>query len=378
MNSKKSKLIFFISFAILVIVCIITIFLRNSTKPISQPANINTVDTMFSIHNIPVKIKITKFKENSIDTASPYICYISDTNQLKNFTDKINSFTFEHSKTQPDTSTQIYKIEFSSDNGNTTLTIFDNNMLTLENNSSTTAYSFSNTTFTELKNLLDVKYYLHSSALEKPNDEEIKKNDSLAAAMNKLHQFQVFENNPNKTKPLFDILNGVVVIDLSGYDSDIQSLIVAITLDLFYVQMQAAGSSKLEGKYRQLTKLILVDEADNFMSEGFLSLKKILKEGREFGVGTILSTQFLKHFGSGDDDYAKYILTWIVHNVADLKTSDVDFVFKTESKSIESQRLFNDIKQLEKHHSIVKISSEKPKYIRDRAFWELYNDLKSN
>ena len=111
MNSKKSKLIFFITFAILVIVCIITIFLRNSTKPISQPANINTVDTMFSIHNIPVKIKITKFKENSIDTASPYICYISDTNQLKNFTDKINSFTFEHSKTQPDTSNQIYKID---------------------------------------------------------------------------------------------------------------------------------------------------------------------------------------------------------------------------------------------------------------------------
>lgn len=210
------------------------------------------------------------------------------------------------------------------------------------------------------------------------NDEEIKKNDSLAAAMNKLHQFQVFENNPSKTKSLFEILNGVVVIDLSGYDSDIQSLIVAITLDLFYVQMQAAGSSKLDGKYRQLTKLILVDEADNFMSKGFTSLKKILKEGREFGVGTILSTQFLKHFGSGDDDYAKYILTWVVHNVADLKISDVDFVFKTESKSNESQRLFNDIKQLEKHYSIVKISSERPKYIKDCAFWELYNELKSN
>lgn len=209
------------------------------------------------------------------------------------------------------------------------------------------------------------------------NNEEIKKNDSLAAAMNKLHQFQVFENNPSKTKPLFEILNGVVVIDLSGYDSDIQSLIVAITLDLFYVQMQATGSSKLDGKYRQLTKLILVDEADNFMSKGFSSLKKILKEGREFGVGTILSTQFLKHFGSGDDDYAKYILTWIVHNVADLKTSDVDFVFKPESKSNESQRLFNDIKQLEKHYSIVKISSERPKYIKDCAFWELYNELKS-
>ncbi|MBQ3264360.1 MAG: DUF87 domain-containing protein [Ruminococcus sp.] len=149
------------------------------------------------------------------------------------------------------------------------------------------------------------------------NDEEIKKTDSLAAAMEKLHQFEVFEGDPTKTLSLFDLLKGVVVVDLSGYDSDIQNLIVAITLDLFYSQMQASGSSKMDHQYRQLTKLILVDEADNFMSEEFPALKKILKEGREFGVGTILSTQFLKHFGTSDDDYAKYILTWVVHNVAD-------------------------------------------------------------
>ncbi len=207
------------------------------------------------------------------------------------------------------------------------------------------------------------------------NDEEIKKSDSLAAAMNKLHQFEVFESNPSNTKSLFDILDGVVVIDLSGYDSDIQSLIVAITLDLFYVQMQASGSSKMEGNYRQLTKLILVDEADNFMSEGFPSLKKILKEGREFGVGTILSTQFLKHFGSGEDDYAKYILTWVVHNVSDLKNSDVEFVFNSESKSQENQVLYNAIKGLMKHHSIIKIGNNKPVYVQDKAFWELYKEL---
>lgn len=207
------------------------------------------------------------------------------------------------------------------------------------------------------------------------NDEEIKKNDSLAAAMDKLYQFQVFEGNAGDTEALFDLLKGVVVIDLSGYDADIQSLIVAITLDLFYSQMQASGSSKLSGQYRQLTKLILVDEADNFMSEGFPALKKILKEGREFGVGTILSTQFLKHFGSGDDDYAKYILTWVVHNVADLKNADVEFVFKTEAKSTESQILYNDIKALQKHHSIIKISSQKPQYIEDKAFWQLYGEL---
>lgn len=212
-------------------------------------------------------------------------------------------------------------------------------------------------------------YSLYSS------NDEIKKIDSLAAAMDKLYQFQIFEPDPKQTKSLFELLNGVVVIDLSGYDADIQSLIVAITLDLFYAQMQAAGSSKLDNRYRQLTKLILVDEADNFMSEGFPALKKILKEGREFGVGTILSTQFLKHFGSGEDDYSKYILTWVVHNVSDLKSTDVEFVFKTEAKSTETQNLYNDIKALSKHNSIVKIGNDQPRYIVDKAFWELYKEI---
>lgn len=207
------------------------------------------------------------------------------------------------------------------------------------------------------------------------SDDEIKKTDSLAAAMDKLQQFQVFEGDPEKTVSLFDFLKRVVVVDLSGYDSDIQSLVVAITLDLFYSQMQAAGSSRMDQQYRELTKLILVDEADNFMSEGFPSLKKILKEGREFGVGTILSTQFLKHFGSGEDDYSKYILTWVVHNVADLKISDVEFVFKTEAKSPETQKLFHDIKNLQKHHSIIKIGNSSPRYAKDKAFWELVQEL---
>ena len=80
----------------------------------------------------------------------------------------------------------------------------------------------------------------------------------------------------------------------------------------------------------------------------------------------------MKHFGGGDDDYAKYILTWVVHNVSDLKNTDIDFVFKTETKSQETQALFKAIKTLEKHHSIVKMGNHRPIYMRDKAFWELY------
>ena len=72
--------------------------------------------------------------------------------------------------------------------------------------------------------------------------------------------------------------------------------------------MHTKGSSIISDNYREITKMILVDEADNFMSQNFESLKKILKEGREFGVGIILSTQELTHFKTSEDNYANYPL----------------------------------------------------------------------
>ncbi|WP_270474716.1 DNA phosphorothioation-dependent restriction protein DptH [Clostridium cochlearium] len=202
------------------------------------------------------------------------------------------------------------------------------------------------------------------------NKEDLKE-DSLYAAFSNLIDFEIFEPNPFETKSLFDLIDGVTVIDLSGYDPGIQNLVVAITLDLFYSQMQAYGHSKIDGSLRQLNKVILVDEADNFLSKNFSSLKKILKEGREFGVGTILSTQLLGHFSTGENEYANYILTWVIHKVDDISNKDVKYIFNTKTKQ-EDERLFNEIKNLNKHYSLVKMGdSDRAIYMKDRAFWEL-------
>lgn len=197
------------------------------------------------------------------------------------------------------------------------------------------------------------------------------KEDSLYAAFSNLIDFEIFEPDPHKTKSLFELIDGVTVIDLSGYDPDIQNLVVAITLDLFYSQMQAHGHSGVKGSLRQLNKMILVDEADNFLSKDFETLKKILKEGREFGVGTILSTQFLSHFSTGENKYSDYILTWIVHNVAEINLKDVKYIFNAQAKS-DQEMICNRIKSLSKHHSLVKMGdSDRPIFMKDRAFWEL-------
>ncbi|WP_046228167.1 DNA phosphorothioation-dependent restriction protein DptH [Paenibacillus dauci] len=197
--------------------------------------------------------------------------------------------------------------------------------------------------------------------------------DSLYAALQELYETEVFEPDATKTISLFDMIDGITVINLSGFNESIQNLVVSITLDVFYNQMQMQGHSAIEGTYREITKMILVDEADNFLSKDFTSIKKILKEGREYGVGTILSTQFMNHFSTSDNDYANYILTWIVHSVAEMSAKEIRMVFSTQSKA-EEESIMNRIKSLQKHYSIVKTGTGQPVWMRDKAFWELNNN----
>lgn len=201
------------------------------------------------------------------------------------------------------------------------------------------------------------------------NQEKVEE-DSLYAALDSLATYEIFETSPDDVQPLYDLLNGVTVIELAGYSPQIQNLVVALTLDLFYAQMQKRGKPTVMGDYRQITKMILVDEADNFMSQDFDSLRKILKEGREYGVGVILSTQQMTHFKTAENNYASYILTWIVHRVSEIKNSDIQLIFNQADKA-EQDALKIHIGKLDKHFSLYIDGDKKMTKMRDRAFWEL-------
>jgi DNA phosphorothioation-dependent restriction protein DptH len=194
--------------------------------------------------------------------------------------------------------------------------------------------------------------------------------DSLYAALESLYELEIFEDDNSKCMSLYELVDGITVIELAGYPGEIQNLVVALTLDLFYSQMQKKGKPEVQGDYRQITKMILVDEADNFMSQNFPSLRKILKEGREYGVGVILSTQDITHFQTGENDYSSYVLTWVIHRVAKLKTQDIKAIFSVNEKA-EQERLMETINKLEKHYSLYIDGSKKIQKMRDKAFWEL-------
>ena len=204
-------------------------------------------------------------------------------------------------------------------------------------------------------------------------EQEKVEEDSLYAALSKLARFKIFETAPEKMMSLYELVDGVTVIELAGYPSEVQNLIVALTLDLFYSQMQKQGKPEVQGDFRQVSKLILVDEADNFMSQNFSSLRRILKEGREYGVGVILSTQDITHFKTNENDYSAYILSWIVHRVSQIKNQDIKSIFNKDDKT-EQEQLMKSIRGLEKHYSLYVNGDKKITKIKDKAFWELLND----
>jgi DNA phosphorothioation-dependent restriction protein DptH len=194
--------------------------------------------------------------------------------------------------------------------------------------------------------------------------------DSLYAALSKLARFKIFEPDATRTGSLYDLISGVTVVELAGYPSEIQNLVVALTLDLFYAQMQKRGKPQVVGDFRQITKMILVDEADNFMSQNFPALRRILKEGREYGVGVILSTQDITHFKTAENDYSSYILSWIVHRVSQIKNADVKAIFNKDDKA-DQEQLMEAIRKLDKHYSLYIDGEKRIQKMRDSTFWEL-------
>ncbi len=106
------------------------------------------------------------------------------------------------------------------------------------------------------------------------------------------------------------------------------------------------------------------------MSQNFPSLRKILKEGREYGVGVILSTQDITHFKTNENDYSSYILSWIVHRVSQIKNQDIKSLFNKDDKS-DQEYLMKSIRELEKHHSLHVDGDKRITKIKDKAFWEL-------
>lgn len=191
--------------------------------------------------------------------------------------------------------------------------------------------------------------------------------DKVYSIFRNLDDYALFASDNSQCVSLFEWLKSVKVIDLTLFTDNIKKLVVSLILDLFYAEMQQLGESRQENGYREIRAMILVDEAHQFMKMKFNSLRRIISEGRAFGVGMILSTQNLSDF-KADEDYATFFKSWVVHGVNNPMRSDLAVVFGATDPRLESYMEF--INNAKTFDSICRIGSLVA-VIRDLPYFRL-------
>jgi hypothetical protein len=123
-----------------------------------------------------------------------------------------------------------------------------------------------------------------------------------------------------------------------------------------------------EPQLRVVDSFLLVDEADNIMRYEFDVLRKILLQGREFGVGVILASQYLRHFKAGATDYREPLLTWFIHKVPNVTPQELGALgLPAELVAPLAER----VKTLAKHHCLFKTQGVSGDIVQGMPFYQL-------
>ena len=198
--------------------------------------------------------------------------------------------------------------------------------------------------------------------------------DAPYSIMSNMIDMELFTRDQSAVLSFSDFFSGPVVVDL-GYlqdDDKTKNVVVAILLNLYFSYMLSREKKPFIGtnpQLRYIDSYLLVDEANNIMQYEFDVLKKLLLQGREFGIGVMLASQYLSHFKTPNEDYREPLLTWFVHKVPNLSVKDLVGIGLTDV----DQATVDRVKCLENHHCLYKTHDVAGEIIRAIPFYELRN-----
>lgn len=198
------------------------------------------------------------------------------------------------------------------------------------------------------------------------------KSDAPMSIIDDLVDMEIFEPDPEKCVPFDQFLKGTVVVSLDalGQDDRSKNMLVAVMLNMFYENMLRTPKRPFLGASPQLRAIdsyLLVDEADNIMRYEFDVLRKLLLQGREFGCGVILASQYLKHFKASTTDYREPLLTWFVHKVPSVNAADLSAL----GLGAAAGELADRVKTLGNHQCLYKSFDVPGEIVRGLPFFEL-------
>lgn len=202
------------------------------------------------------------------------------------------------------------------------------------------------------------------------------KPDSVTAILRKFVNAEVFSEDRDELKSFEDLIEDtVIVVPLNefGTDDDGKNALVVLFLNLYYDYMLSSKKwpfTKSEPQLRRLNSFLLVDEAFNIMKYKFPVLMNLLLQGRQFGFGVILASQYLSHFKKDQENYGEPLLTWFLHKVKTMTAKDLQSVGLAEHATLLAQKATN----LGNHMSIYRSLGFNGQIIEDIPFYKLIGD----
>ena len=199
--------------------------------------------------------------------------------------------------------------------------------------------------------------------------------DAPYSILSDLVDLEVFVARSAEAERFDEFFTGVTVIDLAalGIGEKERNMLLVLFLNLYYEYMINLDKQPYLGNDPQLRfidSMLLVDEADNIMKYNFDVLRQVLLQGREFGVGVLLASQFLSHFKTRETDYAEPLLTWFIHKVPNVTVREL--------QSIGLNRVVSStvamVKALDVHHCFYKTLDVPGRFMRALPFYEAVGD----
>ena len=199
--------------------------------------------------------------------------------------------------------------------------------------------------------------------------------DSVVAVLDKFLSLEIFDDSPENAVPVRDFLGDkVIVINLHslGEDLETKNALVTMILDFYFGLMLKSEVPKFHGEnpqLRELSSYLLIDEANNIMKHNFPVLEGLLLQGREFGFGVILSSQYLSHFKNKSVDYVETLETWMIHQVPSFSAPNL----KQLALGREHNSLIEEIPNFSRHFGMWK-SLGYQGVIRGDPFFEIASE----
>ncbi|CTQ63497.1 Type IV secretory pathway, VirB4 components [Roseibium album] len=206
----------------------------------------------------------------------------------------------------------------------------------------------------------------------------VPKGDSVTAVLRALVNLEIFEPNRQKISNFGELFDRSLVLDLKGINagSQIQDILVTLFLDLVYNEYMPSRNrpdfqtDETGIQRRFIDSFVLVDEAHHIMEHGFDVLENLLLEGRQFGMGVILSSQYLSHFKLGGVNWAQPLRTWCIHKVPDISAQDLTRLGFGDGAAEMAAR----VPVLENLHSLFKCDPDHVQgaFIRDKSYFSFF------